>query len=343
MDGLIDFNDCQTFLNNYEGADTKLKISLENEIYMLKLGRKLDSDEGKLSIQASYSSSPVSEYIGCHAFSLAGIPVQETKLGTYNGHVVVACKDFIQQRSDSENVSLIEFNKLQSSFLQGKSPAGRTPALGNVLHIFAEHPYLDSIREQAADRFWKTFAVDSIVGNFDRHAGNWGYIYNGSIDRIIDLAPVYDCGSSFYPKLNEHGMLEFVRDPDLLRQRVLTFPTAALMVDGKKARYHEFLLSEEGKPAREALLDISKTFDMSKFLQFIAETPGLTELQREFYSTLIAIRNEMIIEPALDLARQEELARSKEGIGIDALMEQLAEPVESRFYAPDIVKDNWDR
>lgn len=343
MDSLIDFNDCRTFLNDYEGADTKLKISLENEIYMLKLGRKLDDNERNLSIQASYSSSPVSEYIGCHAFFLAGIPVQETKLGTYNGHIVVACKDFIQQRSDSEDVSLIEFNKLQSSFLQGKSPAGRTPALDNVLHIFTEHPYLNSIRDQATDRFWKTFAVDSIVGNFDRHAGNWGYIYNNSIDRIIDLAPVYDCGSSFYPKLNEHGMLEFVRNPDLLKQRVLVFPTAALMVNGKKAKYHEFLLSEEGKPARRALLDISKTFDMSKFLQFIAEMPGLTELQREFYSTLVTVRNETIIDPALDLAWQEEMAKSKDGIGIDALMEQLAEPIENRFNAPDINKDNWDR
>ena len=93
MDSLIDFNDCRTFLNDYEGADTKLKISLENEIYMLKLGRKLDDNERKLSVQASYSSSPVSEYIGCHAFSLAGIPVQETKLGTYNGHIVVAYKE----------------------------------------------------------------------------------------------------------------------------------------------------------------------------------------------------------------------------------------------------------
>lgn len=61
MDSLIDFNDCRTFLNDYEGADTKLKISLENEIYMLKLGRKLDDNERNLSIQAITVSLPNSK------------------------------------------------------------------------------------------------------------------------------------------------------------------------------------------------------------------------------------------------------------------------------------------
>ena len=83
-DKLIDFEQCPSFLNDYEGADTKLKIQFNNDIYMLKLGRKLEPNE-RNALQASYSNSPVAEYLGSHIFQLANIPVQETILGTYRG------------------------------------------------------------------------------------------------------------------------------------------------------------------------------------------------------------------------------------------------------------------
>lgn len=47
MNNLIDFNECRTFLNDYEGADTKLKIQFNNEIYMLKLGKELEHDDNR--------------------------------------------------------------------------------------------------------------------------------------------------------------------------------------------------------------------------------------------------------------------------------------------------------
>ena len=38
------------------------------------------------------------------------------------------------------------------------------------------------------------FVIDSLIGNTDRHNGNWGFLVNKSTDKI-KFSPIYDCGS----------------------------------------------------------------------------------------------------------------------------------------------------
>lgn len=128
---MIDFTDCKGLVNSYEGADFKRKIIYDGDVYMLKFGQKLESDERK-PMQASYASTPVSEYLGSHIYALAGLPTQHTMLGTCNGKTVVACRDFIESRPDAEDVTLVEFKKLENSFLGSSTAGGRTPSLDNL-------------------------------------------------------------------------------------------------------------------------------------------------------------------------------------------------------------------
>ena len=46
------------------------------------------------------------------------------------------------------------------------------------------------------------FIVDALIGNWDRHNGNWGFLYNTVTDEIA-LAPGYDCGSCLFPQADE--------------------------------------------------------------------------------------------------------------------------------------------
>lgn len=124
---MIDFTGCKVLVNSYEGADFKRKIIYDGDVYMLKFGQKLESDEHK-PLQASYTSTPVSEYLGSHIYALAGLPTQHTVMGTYDGRSVVACRDFIESRPDAENVTLVEFKKLENSFLGSSTAGGRTRA-----------------------------------------------------------------------------------------------------------------------------------------------------------------------------------------------------------------------
>lgn len=301
---MIDFTDCKGLVNSYEGADFKRKIIYDGDVYMLKFGQKLESDERK-PMQASYASTPVSEYLGSHIYALAGLPTQHTVMGTYDGRPVVACRDFIESRPDAENVTLVEFKKLENSFLGSSTAGGRTPILDNLLGIFLEHDSLEGIREAAEERYWQMFAVDSLIGNFDRHAGNWGYILDKGRNEIIDLAPVYDCGSSLYPALNESAMADFIKDRDSLVKRVLDFPRAALRIGKNKVSYHEFLLSDEGAKARAALGDIMSKMDFGAIHRLIEETPCISDVRREFYSQLVDVRREAILEPAYELYKEE--------------------------------------
>ena len=45
------------------------------------------------------------------------------------------------------------------------------------------------------------FIADCLVGNFDRHNGNWGFLINESLKKI-GIAPIYDCASCLYPQIN---------------------------------------------------------------------------------------------------------------------------------------------
>ena len=52
-----------------------------------------------------------------------------------------------------------------------------------------------------------------MLGNFDRHNGNWGFLVNEK-EGLIKLAPVYDCGSCLYPQLDEKKMAYVLSNPE---------------------------------------------------------------------------------------------------------------------------------
>lgn len=41
------------------------------------------------------------------------------------------------------------------------------------------------------EHFWNVFIVDALLGNFDRHNGNWGFLYDDQTHRT-EIAPVFD-------------------------------------------------------------------------------------------------------------------------------------------------------
>jgi hypothetical protein len=296
---LIDFTNYELRVNEYDGAEAKTKIVHDGSIYMLKFGDVLESDKNK-PLQGSYSNMPVAEHVGSRIFNLLGIPAQETILGTYEDKYAVACKDFLLEKADWPNFKIVPFKSLEKSFLGSSSQAGRTPAYENVIDIFNNHKDLETIREKAISRYWEMFIGDALISNFDRHAGNWGYILNRQTDEITDVAPVYDCGSSFYPKLSLESMKDFLNDEQSLHDRVLDFPYASLMVNGKKIRYHDFLLTDEGAECRRRLVDLYPRIDVKAICEEINSIADLPQVQKDFYCRLIEIRKDLILKPAYE-------------------------------------------
>ncbi len=53
------------------------------------------------------------------------------------------------------------------------------------------------------------FVVDALIANFDRHGYNWGFTKGSSGHK---LAPIYDNGSSLFPRLQEEDIERILND-----------------------------------------------------------------------------------------------------------------------------------
>jgi hypothetical protein len=97
----INFDECKLSdrAGTYGGkAGFKDGIIYNNEYWMIKYPK---STKGMRKPEISYTTSPLSEFLGSQIYKILGYDVHETLLGTRNNKLVVACKDFCKsERSE---------------------------------------------------------------------------------------------------------------------------------------------------------------------------------------------------------------------------------------------------
>ena len=145
------------------------------------------------------------------------------------------------------------------------------------------------------------FTADALLGNFDRHNGNWGFLYDEAHGET-EIAPLFDCGSCLLPQADEKVMKKVLDNEAELRARVFQFPTSAIKLHGRKINYYDFLIRAENEDANAALMRIAPRIDIEKINSFIDSVEGVGELQKEFYRAYIAARCDLIIRPAFLIA-----------------------------------------
>lgn len=159
------------------------------------------------------------------------------------------------------------------------------------------------------EHFWNMFIADALLGNFDRHNGNWGFLYD-DIKGETEIAPVYDCGSCLLPQADDKVMKKVLANKVELHARVFQFPTSAIKLNGRKINYYDFLTRAGNQDAEGALQRIAPRMDMEQIGGFIDQVPGISDLQKEFYKAYVNARYDLIIRPALELATTEEQEES---------------------------------
>lgn len=285
---MIDFTGLPVRRKTYAGANgSKISVVYNERIYMLKFPSLPTKNPA-----ISYSNSCISEYLGCKIFESAGIPVQEVLLGTYRTpkgkeKVVVACLDFT-----SPGVVLQDFASLKNQIVDSVRN-GYGTELADIQDTFEQQTAID--REELKERFWDMFILDALIGNWDRHNGNWGFLYDTQTDEMR-LAPVFDCGSSLFPQADEEKMRVILSDRNELNLRIFNQPLSSIMQNGRKINYFEFISSLQNEDCNQALKRIAPKIDLEKIFRIIDETPDLTELQRAFYKTVLSERKGKIID-----------------------------------------------
>lgn len=298
MKKAIDFTNCRRLPGRaYNGANgKKIAVEFEGKQYMLKFP---PSGEGKPT-ELSYTNSCFSEHIASSIFNLLGIEAQETMLGTFTiagkTKVVCACLDFT-----AEGKQLFDFCSIKNTILDSDSNGSGTE-LEDVLETIDKQQFVDPVRLKA--HFWDMFAVDALLGNFDRHNGNWGFLYDPA-EKKSRIAPVFDCGSCLLPQADEEVMRKVLTDPAERDMRIFRFPTSALKQRGRKINYYDFLLQAEDEDCGQAVRRIYERVDMEQIGAFIDEVSYLTDLQRQFYKSYIAARFGLLLRPAFEMAAQE--------------------------------------
>lgn len=288
-----DFTNCKRLLGNaYAGANgKKIGIEYNGEQYMLKFP---PSGQAKRT-ELSYTNSCLSEHIASSIFNMIGIEAQKTILGTYdvNGKtkVVCACKDFTADGS-----RLYDFCSIKNTVIDS-GHNGTGTELEDILETIEKQQFVNPA--ELLEHFWDVFIVDAFLGNFDRHNGNWGFLYNYSTETAA-IAPVYDCGSCLLPQADETVMRNVLSNESELHSRVFTFPRSAIKYQGDKINYYNFLTAAENDDCNSALLRIVPQIDMEAIHALIDEVPFLTDLQRSFYKTYLDARYNLILSPIYD-------------------------------------------
>ena len=291
MDMLIDFTNCKRVQTSFGGSDRKFGVEYDGSVYMLKFSER---HEKRHDISTSYANSIISEYVSSHVSRSIGLPTQETVLGIYKGEYVVGCKDFREKIYGN-----IEFGEyIRATFDSGDIK--RSVKISQIYDALKDvnNDIPIELQKATIERYWDTFVVDALVGNFDRHAGNWGYLTK---DNSLSLAPVYDYGSTLLPQLSDEGINQFIGNELEMAKRCLVFPSPTLMVTDErvgKVGYYDMLASNYNEDCTEAVLRMVPKIDLGLINRIIDNTPLIEDIRKEFYKKFIQLRYDLIVQRA---------------------------------------------
>lgn len=261
----------------FSGAEEKFEILINSHRYLVKFQK---------NSEVGLTYNHVSEYLGSHIFQSVGIPTQETFLGTCDGRPVVVMKNFLRQHE-----TFVPFNGIGESSLERDKELYQY-TYEDITRMLQENTKSTHVAE-TLERFWDMFIVDALIGNFDRHGGNWGFLKK---DNQYRIAPVYDNGSSLFPRLNSDDKLqEILHSRQALDARIFTFPTSHIKMGHRKSSYYEVIYSLKYDACNEALLRIIPRINFNRINTLIDETPGISTLRKHFYKTILWERYEKIL------------------------------------------------
>jgi len=284
---MIDFTNLQTRKKSYGGANgNKLCVIVDNEIYMLKL-----PSHAPKNINLSYANSCVSEYLGSHIFNLLGIKSQDTILGNYVykevNRISVACKDF-----ETNGYKLMDFASVKNQIIDSKSN-GYGTEITDIVEAMEKQQLMDPI--ELSNHFWNMFVVDALIGNWDRHNGNWGFLYNQDKDEVR-LAPIFDCGSCLYPQIDKETIKKVLTDKKQLNARIYDFPTSAILSNGKRINYYSFIKSHEYIECDKAIERIKPVVNMNAIWKLVDGVECISENHKSFLKTIINERYKALFQ-----------------------------------------------
>ena len=282
-------------------AGLKEGIIFDNKYWLVKYPK---STKSMARIEDSYTTSPLSEYIGSHIYQILGINAHNTILGIRNKKVVVACEDFCVDGYELREFRTIRniYNKALEDKLinENVSDSGNNKVdLKEVLIQMNNNPILINMQD-FREYFFDMVIIDGLINNNDRNKKDFGLLFkNGE----YKLAPVFDNGSAFYSKTSDEQIRKRLNDNNALEQSFLYTETAYIL-DNKELKFRD-ILNLDNEDIETAIIRLTpiireKMQDIKDFITSIPEEfAGYKIISKErkeyYYKSMEERLNKLII------------------------------------------------
>ncbi|MDO5439433.1 MAG: CtkA family protein [Erysipelotrichaceae bacterium] len=314
---VYDFNGYPELNESLGGnSGSKLIVVINGEKWMLKFPK---TTIGMKNVEDSYTTSPLSEYLGSHIYQILGYNAHETILGIKDEKIVVGCRLF------AERGQLLEFREIKNIYnkeleerleqsLSDSSEIMHSTSIESVIIHLRNNPILKNVHG-AEEMFWDQTIIDGLINNNDRNSGNWGLIKEAG---NYIMSPVYDNGGSFSNKLSNDQIFEIMNDKERFLQSAGNGITA-FSSKGKVLLFSD-LLKYENNVLKERVLRLvplisRKIREIHRMIDDIPERYGnfevMSRIRKDFYKEGIKYRYENILKPRYqEIKKERQISRT---------------------------------
>ena len=271
----------------YGGTTLKFGITVDSIDYIVKFPK-----DG--SISSIFSEFVASTFITELGFNAHIVYLGVYKNGGYRTPVVIL-RDFTDKFW-----TLKSFDAIHQSSEDTDIYGHKSYTYHDILYLLDKNTkILSESKFDYCVRFWTTFILDAILGNRDRHGGNWGYLTDGL---VYKEAPIYDNGSSLFPdvekvidsyELDRKRFLEersnyfpasIIKryDENGIARRINYFDALNFLVDDT---YFMYAMDDFNHS-----VNLDKIVEVAKFTKEISRSAGISDNYLEFYESIIIAR-----------------------------------------------------
>lgn len=247
----------------YNGSEPKVGVTVNGKDYILKRKKK----DGWNNVRC--------EYIASHVINALGGNAHNTLLGLEGHDEVVLCEDFTQDGHSLKTIAELNESSVDTDI------SALDYFYSDIIYII--NHLLKCDPSEFAKRFLEMYVFDTILGNPDRHMGNWG-VYNNS------MAPIFDNGASLFPRANIDSL-----SIEWMEERIKVFPNSKIMFGTRRERSSYYDMWKSGL-LPEYAIDYANSLDIAKALDYISSEPCLSNKEKQFYSTVVYNRYNCIIK-----------------------------------------------
>lgn len=323
MNFLVNFNLYPKSNFLYGGnAGLKRGIVWNEKNWLIKFPQETSTFE---NVDISFTTSPLSEYIGSHIFEILGYDVHKTVLGVYENEqikrsqLVVACQDFTDggrlklidyesiknNYSDSLQIKLSELRRLLPEY-KTKGISSHTIPIEEIILQFNENSLFKD-NSNFRKLFWETLIIDCLINNNDRNKNNWGLLFDPQSKKYTS-APIYDNGASFVSKHSDEKLVRLLNNSPALQNSALN-GLCYYTVDNELVNFRNFFKKLKEKHLDNDLKQVigsvisnidSHWNDVVKFINDIPFKEGntliISDIQKEFFIKTMRIRLDKLIK-----------------------------------------------